>query len=546
MSIDAPVLGDTQVTKAGAYGVRHVSGGPYFPVFDSLEGWTGASVARTQLNNSAQADFYVPLHVVGVTIGLYDGNPNDYTLLTHALYLTNGAMRVMESGVIVGSAFTYVSADKLSIRVDAGVVTYRKNDTVFYTSAVAPTGAARNLVAFLYAAYDAVWNVAVAPLTVGTASGTAALLMQPLFAVGVTGGPLARSAMAFEPLTFNGGYSTAPIFNQGQVWFESFSTGADVGVNYGSAALHLEPFFARGTDGIGSIEGSINLAPFTVSGVVGLNLIVIGSMGTVGAHATIDVLQRLISLLASRAGAHDTARGYLNFELLMQEVGRLIDSADFGPRFLGLMLERIAAHASMSGNLRFVALMLSSALATGTITPQKAMVVFMIATAIAQSLEDGGTAEHDEFVTWVANESNFATSRYTGFDFNSFAKIGDEYFAARADGIYRLGGDTDVGAKILASIDYGKVKVNGGALGRVSNAYVGTSSTGRLFMRLLSDGQAYVYEARNARNVIATQRFDFGKGLRDNWFEFEIYNGDGEDFDIESIEFVPMPTQRRV
>ena len=42
------------------------------------------------------------------------------------------------------------------------------------------------------------------------------------------------------------------------------------------------------------------------------------------------------------------------------------------------------------------------------------------------------------------------------------------------------------------------------------------------------------------------QRIDTGKGLRANWLEFELYNADGEDFELASVEFAAVPLSRRI
>jgi hypothetical protein len=42
-----------------------------------------------------------------------------------------------------------------------------------------------------------------------------------------------------------------------------------------------------------------------------------------------------------------------------------------------------------------------------------------------------------------------------------------------------------------------------------------------------------------------TTRVQVGKGLRARYYAFELETVDGQDFDLESIEFVPLVVQRR-
>jgi len=52
---------------------------------------------------------------------------------------TGGVIYVFESGNNRGTFGTYATGDKLRVAVEGGVVKYKKNGTVFYTSTVAPT-----------------------------------------------------------------------------------------------------------------------------------------------------------------------------------------------------------------------------------------------------------------------------------------------------------------------------------------------------------------------------------------------------------------------
>ncbi len=147
---------------------------------------------------------------------------------------------------------------------------------------------------------------------------------------------------------------------------------------------------------------------------------------------------------------------------------------------------------------------------------------------------------------WAMNAETGGFTRYEGFDFNSYAKIDGAYFGCKEDGIYQLDGQTDAGVPIRSMVSFGKQGFGTSALKRITNAYVGVSGQGRLFLKVRGEGQEYTYAARSYDEALQVQRFDTGKGLRVNWLEFELYNADGEDFELASVEFAAVPTSRRI
>jgi len=157
----------------------------------------------------------------------------------------------------------------------------------------------------------------------------------------------------------------------------------------------------------------------------------------------------------------------------------------------------------------------------------------------------GAPGGPEKWQVWVMNQETGATSRYDNFEFNSFAFFNGRYYGARADGVYLLEGDTDAGKRIMASISLGKFDFGTSAQKRVPNAFVGVASNGRMLLKVIVEQEEYVYVARDYGENLQTQRIDIGKGLKANFFEFELYNEDGEDFDLDSVEFVAVPLGRR-
>lgn len=168
---------------------------------------------------------------------------------------------------------------------------------------------------------------------------------------------------------------------------------------------------------------------------------------------------------------------------------------------------------------------------------------------IAVQLLDG------EYVAWVVNTESKAVSRYLNFGFNSFAEHGQtgKYFGAKSDGVYLLEGSNDDGESIDALVrsglsDFGQSAMKGFPLG-----YLSLSNDGQLLLRVIvtstEDGEKECYwyrlEERPAANVRET-RVKVGGGLESVWWQWELVNVDGADFDVASMRWLPVALSPRV
>ena len=106
-------------------------------------GWGNAGAISTQ--QLASGDGYVEITASETTtnrmFGLSNGNSNaNYTDIDFGFNLRPGAnLQVYERGILRGTFGTYISGDKLRVAVEGGVVKYRRNGALLYTSLVAPT-----------------------------------------------------------------------------------------------------------------------------------------------------------------------------------------------------------------------------------------------------------------------------------------------------------------------------------------------------------------------------------------------------------------------
>ena len=104
-------------------------------------GWGNAGAASAQdLSSSGFVEFTALETNTTRAIGLSQGDTNrDYQDIDFALYLgSDGLAYVYEGGTLRGSFGSYASGDRFRVEVAAGLVRYRKNGVLLYTSASAP------------------------------------------------------------------------------------------------------------------------------------------------------------------------------------------------------------------------------------------------------------------------------------------------------------------------------------------------------------------------------------------------------------------------
>lgn len=147
---------------------------------------------------------------------------------------------------------------------------------------------------------------------------------------------------------------------------------------------------------------------------------------------------------------------------------------------------------------------------------------------------------------WVMNLANKATSSYDNFGFNSFMTVGGKTYGVKEDGVFALEGSTDDGEPIRASVSFGQQDFGSKAKKNMLAAYVGVSSTDRVYLKITTPEGEYVYVARNSSEALKQQRIDVGRGLQATFFTFELFNQDGSDLDIESATFVAADFNRRI
>lgn len=153
-------------------------------------------------------------------------------------------------------------------------------------------------------------------------------------------------------------------------------------------------------------------------------------------------------------------------------------------------------------------------------------------------------APDDIFTVWNVNAITGSVSRYDNYTFNSFARFGQMYIGADENGLYELNGCNDEGTAIIARIKSGLAQLTASRFTMIRDAYVGMRSNGTFVLRITTgEGESYDYTFDT--ESMKTTRVPMGKGMRTRYVSFELIST-GADFDLESVEFIPLMSSRRV
>ncbi len=143
-----------------------------------------------------------------------------------------------------------------------------------------------------------------------------------------------------------------------------------------------------------------------------------------------------------------------------------------------------------------------------------------------------------------------APSEYTNFNFDSYATIGGRLYAVGDEGLVLCEGDSDDGTNIDASIRRGLSNLGTQLKKEVPYAYIGYTSTGSLVLETTTtvNGTKRVNRYKLnpvAKSAFSDNRFKISKGLQSVYWDFELKNLDGADFEVDVLKFWRLPLNRR-
>lgn len=152
---------------------------------------------------------------------------------------------------------------------------------------------------------------------------------------------------------------------------------------------------------------------------------------------------------------------------------------------------------------------------------------------------------------WVMNAASQGFSEYQNFPFNSLVEANGRYYGMSADGLYLLEGDDDAGEPIEAVVRTGLIDMGSHYLKGAHAAYVGYTSTGQMVLKVVTTDQGqkteWWYELNPATaDEMRDGRVMLGRGLRARYWQFEIVNAAGADFDVDDVTLLYQVLNRRI
>lgn len=178
---------------------------------------------------------------------------------------------------------------------------------------------------------------------------------------------------------------------------------------------------------------------------------------------------------------------------------------------------------------------------------QAATFVFNISLPENLNLGDIFYAPGGGYSVYVMNTNNTAVSLYRNWDFQSMAKIGDSYFGASPEGLFRLEGDNDNGTDINAAVVTQSIDFRTQQMKSMGFALLGISQSGNIYVSVVHENNpVYTYRLVTSDTAMRNARAIIGKGMALRYWQFEIVNENGADFELESITYYPVVLTRRI
>lgn len=154
---------------------------------------------------------------------------------------------------------------------------------------------------------------------------------------------------------------------------------------------------------------------------------------------------------------------------------------------------------------------------------------------------------------WVMNtEGSLPISEYDNYVFNSLAYSPEYMIGTNDTGVYELTGDTDAGENITAELTSMMLDFATSRQKRVRSAYLGYTSSGELVLKVkaVEAGELVEHWYKGRKTTAQTppgeNLLHIGQGLKSRYWQFELTNIDGADFEIDQLELYPIILGRRV
>lgn len=512
-----------------------IPGVPERRVFTPPRGWNayGRSVGSLF---EGRASFRISPNAAGIAIGLAQpARPRvGYSHIPQGFLFTGGVIRNLRTNFSYGP---YGGSDVMRLRREGSTLTLLKNGDELATEALNySTDQPLHLSAALYGPQDAVLDPTLTPAP-RTGASEARL---PRLTAATGDKEHAGSVALLSELTASSG-----VLSRSEAVLSALlaqSSDKLVAVSY----ARLTPMQAETYGGSWTVERNsesfaafspLNAASVMLNGELGSSEAVL--LGMLGGSSDRPLGQSSVTLRPLAARSWDSPVGLASasptFALRVALTPSTVVNAriDFSVGLDFEITEDAASQESLTFTLGLDVPMTYSTIDEVAIEP---VFWFSVPIEVPGAFTD----------TWVMNLRTGASTRYEGYPFDALANIGGKYLAAGVDGLYELDGDDDAGEPINAYADFGVKSFGTDSLKRLEQIYLGISSSGQMYVKVSAEGAAYTYTMREFSEYLQTQRVTVGKGMRANYFGFEIGNVAGADFELSSVNVLVAESARRI
>lgn len=231
-------------------------------------------------------------------------------------------------------------------------------------------------------------------------------------------------------------------------------------------------------------------------------------------------------------------------------------------------VDTVGFQDALAAQIGAITAMVSTAAFVGTAEPSLRVTVLMADTIAAdtdlatqlsayEALGDGVVfyttlrLGDGEYTGWVMNEG--AASEYRNYPFNGFTRFDatKKYYGTSDEGLFLLEGEDDAGEPIEAWVKTALMDFGTGKLKKVPDVYVGFIGGNALLLKVVitDKGKQTEHQYRTTMPAgpdLHPGRFEVGRGLESRYWQFEIRNIDGAEFELDDIVWRPIMLDRRI
>lgn len=517
--------------------------------YTPINGWNSGARSKEMLEADGHFAFQVGQSAGAVVVGLSRNNlttlPNEQT---HALYIHDGQVDIMEGGTVVAHnvlAHDGTTVYRIARRGDR--ITYETDDWS-HESAIPSQGPVA-LDVSLYSSGDYIDNPALeiyAPSGYGTGS---------LPALTGVGSDASGYSIGYGSLAALRGEAEGGMLEGGGGSLAALSGWGSDRSGYGFAEGKLPALSGSGDGGFPEFE--IATAQGYLSPLAGLGFGITGEVGEV-----MGALGGLSGLASDRAGyaAADGALEAMTGFGYGGDPGPAVDIIT-SPLVIGnvfdaplMAADTITTRLTIGNSFTLTSLagddFASALIIGGSFSDTSVMadgyrsgLLFGFRLYDQHAADDLAGALATQSQQLAVNAATGAPSRYLDFDFKAFAQVGQDLYALRADGLYRIGAADDSGETLRARIDLGATDFGASQAKRVESVLLGADTDADVQVRLKTDSGDNVYPLKfygpMARAVTA-------KGVSGRLWNTVLEIDGASHFEMDTIEWRVGASSRRL